>query len=308
LGLALPPMMILMLNVAGPESATQWQLFRLEPLKRLQRWVGSWGDPALEPVGLVPESASLDLGSSLWRRFNPGFQFLWSMQRGVTPVHGGLLVWGLGAWWRKWRRAAGGPLVLTAILTTVGIWIHLRATGSASSRYWLTAVLLSLPMAGLGLESLVSAVTRWLAKRTSPRLAVRTALVSCVGLLVITGWIDALSANLDSRRHYAELGRWIQGHFGPQQIFGTDDHLPLVSHYARAHYTPIPRTATGQSLVRLIEGCGPEVVILTRRGAWEDYRQLLDERSRLGLERIDASQLPPGAERFVVLARAVHRH
>jgi hypothetical protein len=126
--------------------------------------------------------------------------------------------------------------------------------------------------------------------------------VASLAALLVIGWADALTTNIEPRIMNIRLGQWIGGHFGKQPtILGVDDQLPVVAHYAHGVYWSIPVGLSDQALVDMVRRQHPDVVIFSRRHSVSECGVLMSERRQLGLEAVE--QLPDVSKRFVVLAR-----
>lgn len=236
---------------------------------------------------------------------------LWSLvhvvERGLGPVFGLLLFGGWFAWWRLFQRADHVPLTVASLLIGLGILVHIRATGEASSRYPLAAVIMSTRCAALGLLSF----NGWLSRRAQVwrllegwRLGLPLAAAS---LVFAIGLCDALSARFDRRNVHAHLGEWIRERFGEhRQIVGVYEPLSVVGYHAAGRPQPLPRGLRGDALLAAIEQGQPDVLILTESElASRDRQAVLAQRRRWSLDVIDPAELPAGMGPVLLLGKKV---
>jgi 4-amino-4-deoxy-L-arabinose transferase-like glycosyltransferase len=300
------PMALLVMNLVWMGGQPHWELFRTEPIVRGWHWLTAWFK---SPQTVVPSDAenmaTIGLSSDVrWSSFYLLWQFLHIMERGLTPIYGLLLLVGCAVNRRRLWAGDQWPLVMLCAAICAGIWVHLWYTHSASSRYSLAIVIVATPTIAVGLLEVCHRLRRRYAKHERwSKLAQRSPLV-VLSLLIVAGWIDALSTGLEGRQTSASLGRWICGHFSSQPlILGSDDQLPVVNYYAHGRYSPLPRGMSDDSLRKLILDYHPDVVVLSPKRACSDFAMLLRGDAGLGLAPIDEASLPDAPKKFVVLAR-----
>ena len=310
LGICALPALLLLINLVCIGSSRPWEALRLEPLARAQSWIASWSQPAPEPTTAAGPQPDLSPSHSLRRAPRQlAWQFVHVLERGMTPLHGLLFLGGYLAWLRLFNRRDHAGLTFTTLSICAGIWIHLWYTNGVSSRYVLGIVIMSTPVATMGLLSLDRWISGWV-RFVVPRLQPQGWIVGTLLLaLLVMGWTDALTTKLDTRTIRADLGQWIHRQCGNQPlIIGTDEQLPVVAFYAHASCSQIPAELHGASFVDWVSQYHPDVLILSDRGTRPSDREaIMNEQQRLGLKRVDPTLLPDGLGRTVVLTRVARR-
>ena len=89
------------------------------------------------PPRSAPNAESKTTSEVLW-------DLLHTLERGFTPLFGGLMVIGHLFIWRMWLRRDVQPLFYWCLVTIAGMWVHLWASQESSSRYAMAMVLLSI--------------------------------------------------------------------------------------------------------------------------------------------------------------------
>lgn len=195
--------------------------------------------PAFAPV--LPPMTVPTADHSQFTRRDALRLYVDSLLRGLYPIHAALTLLGLVWGWRTICRFTDLPLVVVALGTLAGIWIHLAGAHLTSSRYWLSAVLLVSPWTALGLIELAS---RWPWRKAA---AGRWApLPAALAAFVVFGWSYAVALPTDAgRQAKAELGQWVAQHNGVgQRVVGTP-RLKMMEYYARADYQILPELGDG---------------------------------------------------------------
>ncbi len=231
-----------------------------------------------------------------------------TLMRGLSPVYAVFLVCGLCAYPRLLRRMDMLALLLGAVLTLAGMWIHLWVGQESSSRYPLSIVIACLPLASLGLLELSFRLAHWNARflghpRPTPRLGVAIALA----IAAIAGGVDAFIASYDGRLAKADLGRYLRSELGENcRILGSH-HWSLTAYYAEGQYLRLPEPEANQPQVvrSFMNDCDPDVVLLPlSRFPQIHVGQLLQSQGTSGWIPIKDDALPPSCRgQIVVLLR-----
>jgi hypothetical protein len=239
----------------------------------------------------------LGADTTAWSRGKLAWQFIHLLERGTTPLHGLLLLGGMLAWSSvSWRRDMW-PGMAFVVATLAGIWVHLWYSHQASSRYSLSVVIITMPLAALGMLSFGRTLGRLLARARVERQHLGWATAGTALLLLVIGWTDAVGTQYHARAYCAELGRWIHDRYGRLRlIVGTYDQLSLIAYYAGAGSILMPPGTSDEQLVATLALEKPDLVVLARRtSASAGDRSGLVVRhdpGKLGLELIERPDLP----------------
>jgi len=226
--------------------------------------------------------------------------------RAFTATFGVLALIGLARWWRlcfRWDRL---PLVILCLGTLSAVWIFTAEHFLSSTRYILPLVILSTPIAALGLLPLcrwASRAAAWAAPgvRAAPHLAATTVFV----LALAGGCADALSSRLSSRAMKAELGDWVRQQLGEQTMIVASANWSLSTYHAAARFQRLPYpdfTMTPARFGQMIDDTQPDVVLLCRQSVpGPTIRLLADQAARRKLEPVDPDQLPTSCRGHVTV-------
>ncbi len=299
------PLLLIVVNLWLLHDHPRFEAFRSEPLDRVGQWLTSLSGSTTQAAPGVPplavpriEMESLPL------------LFMSTMLRGLTPVFGLAFIVGYLAFRPTWDRRDHLPLALFAISVAIGVWIHLWFAHQGSSRYALSIVIISTRCAALGL--LFSA--QW-AANAARRLGWGRRLVSLVPLSVVLlficfGCVEALRHHDDSRLARAELGRWIERHYGSQAVvLCTDDMTYLIGYYQYGQARLVVTGTDPDTLVAAIDRMQPQVVALSRdRLPAEAVAAVLANRRQLNMSEPvwDKNYHPPS--NMLVLTRSRIEH
>jgi hypothetical protein len=214
-----------------------------------------------------------------------------------------LLLFGLVKWWRQLGKPYKSALLLMTFAVLGVVWIQF-ANFRIGGRYFLTIVLILLPIAALGLL----AVGHRLANFNWPLPATKTAALRLPGLflclLIVIGWVDALTSHHNRRERQAAFAERLSREHGP---FNT----VLVNRGAeRFGYHVLGTVATVkpmyQPIEELIEHHDPQLMILSRK--WEplpERNAVLDHFAHLGWTHINTSDTETGEQGLMVFRRTV---
>jgi hypothetical protein len=307
LSLAVLPALLVAGNLVWSSRTGRVEMIRLEKLNLARNWIVAWWNP---PKVAVPAMAHAGIhnreaqpgGAVRWGTGRLLWQFVHQGERGLSPLYAILVFAGCLAHPRLLLRSDQWPLGALSLLICAGIWIHIWFFHLSSGRYFLPVAILSTPTAAMGWMCLARMARRALTAWHWPRMAWRLAPASIMAALLLIGWVDALTTNVELRLMNIRLGRWIGGHCGQQpMILGVDDQLPVVAHYAHGNFVALPVGLSDRELVDMVRNQRPDVVIFSRRHPAGECGVLMAARQQLGLETVDG--LSDVSSRFVVLAR-----
>ncbi len=218
--------------------------------------------------------------------------------RGFTYWQLALVGLGAVAGWRRWLKADYLVLLLVSALITTAIATHILGAFLASSRYVLAIVIVTLPIAAVGLIQMCD----WLIdgghhKQRLPgnnRRAIRLALT----VFALIGSIDALSSVDQGREAKAALGQWVRSEFGPGAIIAGSGNWTLVGYYAdSSQYHFLPDTSCGtdepsDEMLHVVSSANPTIILVSPR--WKPaVKQAFLVRARAeGFREVPAERLP----------------
>jgi 4-amino-4-deoxy-L-arabinose transferase-like glycosyltransferase len=267
------------------------------PEQRVHR---SSQDPPRElPVPVLLPAPTAPAGSNALRPLL-GIYFE-KFLKAFSPVHGLLLLGGLWSGRRllAHRHQQAGLWMIVALFAAV--WVCLATHAEMNTRYFLPAVLLSIPYAAVGLLRLAQALIPFLQRGASRR---RVLVVGLLATASLYGWGDALSSGSKSRRSDMDLGRWVFRDYGPGQlVLGTNTRL--VAYYARGTYLELRKPLDSSRLKRILTKRSPRVAFLrpTDRQRLSGHLEaaLLQEIGQLGYVPAEPADLPASCREFIVL-------
>lgn len=309
LAMAILPALLVVANLAWSNRIGRVEIIRLEKLVLAKQWVEAWWRPPKVAVP-VPVMARAGVhnreaqpgGAVHWGPKKMVWHFVHQGERGLTPLFGILLIVGCLARPRLILRGDQWPMALLALVICGGIWVHIWFYHLSSSRYFLSVAILSSPTAAAGWIHLSALARRVMAACRLPRGAWRWAPAAILYGLLVIGWADALTTNVELRRLDVRMGEWIARRFGRQPtILGVGDQLPVVAHFAHGNFVSLPVGLPGGELIELVRSRRPDVVVFSRRHLASECDVLMHAREQLGLETAESPA--DLASRFVVLAR-----
>jgi len=290
------PVLLLLVNTIWLANYDRWEFSRMKPLAMFQQWCSSM--IGLEYKLPVDQPAKMSAGRMCW-------VFVTTMERGMTPLFGLLLLGGLWRWRRVWARRDHQPLFYVALAVMGGIWVHLWHAQISSTRYPLPVALMAAGFPGLALVGVVGWVRDWARRRQWQTGWVAAVAVAPVLLVAAVGVADALRRNYNTREVRASLGHWVNQQFGPSPtLIGHQGLATTANYYAQGRCRAFEYYVDDEQLVALARQMDPDVVLLSETHLEPDRRITLTDRMKhLGFERVDHSRLPPGCEQVFVLAR-----
>lgn len=302
------PAFVLLVNMTVLRDHPRWEGIRGTPLLVVQKWSARLFDWTATGAATVPTPHKTTLAEEAFNSIERPlmFTYLRTIERGLMPHWIVLTVAGAWFWRHVGNRRDQQPCFYLTLAILAGIWIHLGVARQSSSRYVLPIVILTAPYAALGLIALGERLACWRRRSMAP-VALRSAVCSgMLAMLAIYGATDALMQDYNSRRDWANLGRWIGRTYGPDaMIVGSHEMTPIVRYYARARCHVFPSPLQADDAAELLRKCRPDVVVLSASRMPIDTRALLLRESHsLGLETLDGPAIPGDNQRYVVLAKA----
>lgn len=261
--LAVGPALIVAANVAWLRHHDRWELWRTKPFEMVGQWFHSAGQrPAAVPSavsGSVLEvPAPKSTGQLAW-------SFLNTLERGLTPVFGVVLVTGAWRWRRVWWRRDQQPLFFAALALAAGIWIQIWYTQSPSFRYALPIVLLQGVFAALATRGMAARVRDWTRRWGFSLRWQRAVAFTPLAIIALVGLADSLTRNYDQRQRSLGLGRWLHQRYPGATIVTTcDSWLRVAAYYGRARTVPFYEQSTPDDVAALVERSHPDLVLLPR--------------------------------------------
>ena len=216
--------------------------------------------------------------------------FLAAMAKGATPWFLLLLAVGI---WRGRRRCLQlelAPLWLASAALLLAIWMHLYVAEETSKRYFLPIVLMTSPLAALGLQALANV-------RHSSRWAP-------------LGLFAALSLNnvvLTDYRHRSQpkvVGQKIAQHCETAPgILGPPGIVGLVAYYAGGQAHVFPNGATEATIETLCREDKDDVILIPTPRDANAQSNMLAWTRRDGFEPMDDAELGSGSQRIGAFVR-----
>jgi len=212
-----------------------------------------------------------------------------------------LLLVGFVKCWRQLGKPYKSALLMITIAVLGGVWIQF-ANNRIQGRYFLTIVLILLPMAALGLLAIGDRVASFTGRMPAAKTTARRLQVLLLCLLIAIGWGDALSSRHGGRENQAHFAERLSRDYGPFNSV-------LVNRGAeRFGYHALGTVATvkpiHQPIEKLIEHYDPQLMILSRKLEPLPARQaVLDHFARLGWTHVDSKEAETGEKGLIVLRR-----
>jgi hypothetical protein len=306
--LGLCPAMVVAANLVWLRGHDRWEVSRLTPILLVERWFRQAADPAVAAAS-PPSTESLlhaPPSKSPWRLT---WTFLNTMERGLTPVFGALMLTGM---WRRrkiWLRREHQASFYAAMLLTAGIWIHVWCTQVPSFRYPLPIVLLGSVFASLALLGASARLVGWAERWSLPRRWQHAAAVAPLVIVAAVGLADSLTRNYARREACARLGRWVGAEYPrARMVSHADSWMRVAGLYAGAETIEFADDAAVQEVAAIVRQTHPDVILLPRcRLDPRHYPALLDEVSALGYRPVEDRHMPPGSEHLAALSRVPPR-
>lgn len=302
------PLLLLLINLTWLRHYPHWEISRLKPFEIAAVWFQSLGGqtPVVREGALSTFGPQVRMSTAeLW------WTFLHTAEQGLNAVFALLMFAGIWISRRVWLRRDQQALFYMALAIATGMWIHLWYIQISSHRYILPVVLIGSVFAAqsvLSLAGWLSRHARWFGLGDDCQGLATAALLLAVGGFATS---EALASNYSFRAGEPQLGRWIQQRFGPSpNLLGSEGVTAVINYYAQGDCHLFPFTVTDPAILRMAQAYRPDVVLLQvtnhmRRMKTDRYKLLVDNMRELGLKPVEPSQLPPGCQRLLVLARDV---
>ena len=231
--------------------------------------------------------------------------------RGFGYLYLALMVAGGVVAFRRWFRSDYLPLLVVAAATMGAITIHVWGAYLASSRYVLSLVILTTPIAATGLL----AICTWLAEgvrradgvvqgKISRQMSRRT-LRFGLAIFALVGVIDAISSSDQGREAKAIMGNWIRREFGPGAHVAGSWNWTLSAYYADAQYQTLPDCPfmpSDTNLAELAKLLRAKVVMVSPK--WSARREFIAHALDHGYRVVPANEIPKICRgKLIVLAQ-----
>ncbi len=316
----------------------RWEWGKFERLEMVAQWASArWNTAATPPAGVAEEerstaaageagqcpapagaaptaaatapSASAQSATPPYTSGQTASLVLDKIGRAFTVVFGVPVLLGLRRWWRLCARRDHQPLVLLAAITLAAVWVHAAKGHMSSTRYLLPLVILSTPLAALGLLPVCRLAARlagWLAPGHG--LAPHWAASGVLLMVLAGGAADAVTSRVSSRTAQADLGAWLRQRIGPQQTVAGSFNWRLTTYHAQAKFHPLTGLScdlTPERFGQMLSETRPDALLLCHhRLPGTLLRSLSQQAGASGFEPIDPEQLPPSCRnRVTVLVR-----
>jgi len=236
-------------------------------------------------------------------------QFAEGMLKGMTPLFLACGFAGLAGAWSTWKRWDYQPLFCGSLAILFAIWIHMRWSQEAGQRYFYTVILMTCPLAAIGLLRISAGSLQWALRRGLPaargRRLVLAAAVAPMMVVCCVGWAVALGTDYRFRTATVQLAAWTRSHFGPSPVMlGPDGVTQVVNYYAGGRCESFALSDADATITAGVGRLRPDVVLLpsirkTPGGAANLARRI----EALGFTRVDCSNFAGGCAKLLVLRR-----
>ncbi len=323
--LALTPCLILLVNVTLLRDHHRWELGRGKPLLVLYDWFQEgWGRVSGEPVTLLASNApviptepapNVEDDKIPVKYLEPVFELypVYSLTE-VPAVYAHhligtfeifnvcLLLIGFYFARHTWKQRDKWAVYAFVLVTMAAVWIRLSQLGPINGRYFITVVILLLPIQAYGLIGLGHLLLK-LHIRTTGRFQNPRLLATGLALgLVLFSVGDAVTSHHPARQRQASFGTWVHETFGNIKDGMCDHSAARVAYYAfdSVPYGPL----VGHSFLRRFEERNPEMLIVTKR-SWQNENQkyLKSWTARNGFRQLEDDQIPADGHNFIVYTR-----
>ncbi|MHB1034861.1 MAG: glycosyltransferase family 39 protein [Pirellulales bacterium] len=228
-----------------------------------------------------------------------------TLWRSCGTAYGVLLLAGMALGWRLSFRRDHLPILLVMLGIVAGMWVFLWDMQELTIRYGLTLVVLSTPLAAVGVlaacERLGGLAFRFARSRRGA-----VGIVVAMSLAVVAAcWVDALGSHDADRAWKVNLGKWICQTLGPgRAVSGPESMYRLVSYYSRGRFTKLNRRLDAEILVRSVRVVRPDVVILPAESPPSaKYRHWIEQSRAIGFCEVPPQSLPEFHGPFAVFVR-----
>jgi hypothetical protein len=276
-------------------------LFRKDPLVVAERWAEGLVQP-MTGADASGAEAPIATGNSPARMVQ---LYVSALVKGFTPVFSLLALAGFVRWRRLWKRCDHQATFWMTLLIGLAIWIHLDAAQASCKRYFFPVVIMTCPLAALGLLECSAGLLRF-AKRRAWSGGLRGLVAASPAILAGAVTLGVLAAS-DCRFRQAEveLGHWMRQQFGPVPVLlGPDAIAHVVNYYAQGACESFPRGTSEDFVAVRTEQLRPHVVLWpVEMGTSEHGQDLLRRVEGLGFAEVDRAQFCGGCRKVRILAR-----
>ena len=308
------PAILLLINVTVMRGYSSWKFCCLPALSLMQKWDQSHGlsdekTPNDNAVQLSQATSSVGVDHVPKMRIGKMlYKYVLLMKSGITATFGLLMLGGIWHWRKIWVRRDNQPLFYFSLMLMAGIWISYRHGGQTSTRYPLNIALMAMPFAGLTLLG----VSQWLcglAHQANRNVRwQRAALFAPAVLIATASFPEALHASLqryNALEAYASIGRWVQAESSIKPVILGHESVAKISKYHTGIESISINVMDGPGhIAKAARNQNINVVLLSKiKLRLYDATKLLEELEKLGYERVDPSDLPPGTDFVMVFLR-----
>lgn len=210
----------------------------------------------------------------------------------------------IGVWVARRGLRRSGDIVLLAIalMVAAGVWVFVSIAGSMNSRYILTAFLVLVPYAGIGLIALAAAVRARMEQAFGEARHSRMATIGLACAIAGICFGDAFLSKHSRREAQVALGRVLRERFGQFQSIVADLTSVNVCYPFRRETFPATNICREEPLEDLILNRDPQLVVIADEGMHPSYRaRLLRAGKRHGLAPVDRESLPAAAAGLLIM-------
>lgn len=315
--LAVVPSSVTVVNLTWLRDNPRWEFLCARHVQLFKGWWQSGGDEltseatsnaAASPSASPAAPAGTDTPvAGTPSRFTAVPKVAGRLLKGYTYVPAALLVLGIWGWRRTFFRRDHQALFVVVLFMVAMIWIRHSQAGT-DIRYFLPAVIITLPWIALGAWGLADALVRALPAGVAGSPAKLRAVVGAVAVVLAAGNLaEAKLSSTRNMRQQAALGKWVLETHGPgQRIRGGPENLLVMAYYAEGIYGGVFDLPSAQaaSAAAIVGNPAPDVLVLWMRGQDEPdgiaWTELL-ERSPYDYHRVSPADLPAECEHVILL-------
>jgi 4-amino-4-deoxy-L-arabinose transferase-like glycosyltransferase len=214
--LAITPLFVFLVNVTLLANHSQWELGRLSPFLLLGKFVQAPAHDAAEPATTVPVPAASSVahveGSATVSEGGPSpavQQYFRELTRTLGPVFLVLTLIGFVRDRREFLDPNKAVLGLLTLAVLLAIWIRVSELGNMNGRYFLILVFIDAPFTALGTLVLIRRIEQFRFDRRIDWLQPGRVSAVVVSVLLLAGFVQAVSNHHRNRDNEARLGKWI---------------------------------------------------------------------------------------------------
>ena len=298
LSMAIYPLLLLLFSTfwVGGKPA---ELVHSHPIELAGRWIS---EASLPSRGNAAASAALDASvpppmgwAKSVERFAEG------MIKGMTPLFLACGLAGLAGAWSTWKRPDYQPLFCASLIILLAIWIHMRWSEEAGQRYFYTLVLMTCPLAAIGLLRVSAACRGWAPGGRRAALAAAAPAI----IVLAAGWSIGLGSDYRFRTATVQVARWSNGQFGQSPlVFGPKGVTQVVNYYAGGRCESFAESAADTAIVADVARLQPDIVLLPSiRETPGGAARLAGRIEALGFTEVERSKFAGGCAKLLILRR-----